>query len=407
MLSAVYVWTFYQIPILAVGVRHLRRSSKKGEEDFSMDMERLSMVSILVPVKDEEKVVDRLLKALLGLDYPPEKREILIVEGSSTDKTVRICKEYARRYPSQVRFLHRSVSNGKPSALNYALKHARGEIVAVFDADNFPEPDALKKAVAYFNDPSVAAVQGRLYSINADENMLTKFVSYEEAAWCEAYLRGKDVLGLFVHLKGSCQFIRRDVLTKLNGFDEGTLSEDMELSARLADEGYKIRYASDVCSWQETPSRVKQLFKQRTRWLRGTMQVAFKYGRLITKPDRKRLDAELTLLGPFILIASPVSYFLAFYVSFTAFNLDVLLQFLMQLSAIGTSVLLSVCGLALAYLSKPRRLTNLLWLPFIYFYWSLQAFIALYAALLILLRRPQKWIKTQKTGIIKTRALHL
>ncbi|MEM3703328.1 MAG: glycosyltransferase family 2 protein [Candidatus Bathyarchaeia archaeon] len=407
VLSAVYIWTFYQIPILAMGVRHLRRSSKKGKEESSMDVEELPMVSILVPVKDEEKVVDRLLKALLRLDYPSEKREIIIVEGNSTDNTVGICQEYARRYPSQVRLLHKSVSNGKPSALNYALKNARGEIVAVFDADNVPEPDALKKAVSYFNDPSVAAVQGMLCNINANENMLTKFVSYEETAWCEAYLRGKDLLGLFVHLKGSCQFIRRDVLAKLNGFDEGTLSEDMELSVRLAEKGYGIRYASDVRSWQEAPSNLRQLFKQRTRWYRGTMQVAFKYGKLIAKPNKRSLDAELTLLGPFILIASIIIYFLTFYASFTAFNLDILLRFLMQLSAIGTSIILTTCGLALAYISKPRRLANLLWLPFIYFYWSLQAFIALYAALLILLRRPQKWIKTEKTGTINKRALIL
>lgn len=175
------------------------------------------MVSIIVPVKDEEKVVDRLLKALLRLDYPAEKREILIVEDGSTDKTVEICEEYVRQHPGQIRLLHKSLSKGKPSALNYALKHAKGEIVAFFDADNVPERDALKRAVAYFGDPSVAAVQGRLYSLNADENMLTKFVSYEEAVWCEAYLRGKDVLGLFVHLKGSCQFIRRDVKTEKTG----------------------------------------------------------------------------------------------------------------------------------------------------------------------------------------------
>jgi hypothetical protein len=132
------------------------------------------------------------------------------------------------------------------------------------------------------------------------------------------------------------------------------------------------------------------------------MEVAFKYGRLMAKPNRQSFDAELTLLGPFILIASLVSYFLPFYSSLAAFNFDVLLQFLMQLSALGTTIMLAVCGLALAYATKPRRLTNLLWLPFMYFYWSLQAFISFYALLLMVLRRPRKWIKTEKTGTIKT-----
>ncbi len=406
VLLAVYCWIFYQIPVLAVGVRRLQRSSRRAGT-FPSIGGRLPMVSIIIPVKNEEKVVDRLLRALLRLDYPAEKRRILIVEDGSTDNTVEICREYVRRYPRQIRLLHKSASNGKPSALNYALKHVKGEIVAIFDADNVPERDVLTRAVAYFSDPSVAAVQGRLCSINADENMLTKFVSYEEAVWCDVYLRGKDALGLFVHLKGSCQFIRRDILAKLNGFDEKTLSEDMELSARLVEEGYNIRYASDVCSWQETPSRVRQLFRQRTRWFRGTMQVAFKYGRLMAKPNKKSVDAELTLLGPFILVVSIISYLLSLCASLAAFNIDFALQFLMQISAIGTSITLVICGLALVHMSKPRRLTNLLWLPFVYFYWILQAFIALYSVMLILLRKPGKWVKTEKTGVVKAQVLSL
>ncbi|MEM2507217.1 MAG: glycosyltransferase family 2 protein [Nitrososphaeria archaeon] len=233
------------------------------------------------------------------------------------------------------------MSNGKPSALNYALKYAKGEIVAVFDADNVPEPNALKRAVKYFHDSSVAAVQGRLCVINADENMLTKIV---RGVGIEAYLKGKDALGLFVPLKGTCQFVKRNILVKLNGFNEDVLSEDMGSSAKLTEKDHKIRYASDVYSWQEASSRIRPFFTQRTRWYRGAMQVAFKYGRLMTKPNRRNLDAELTLIGPFILITSLVSYFSAFYVLFTAFNLDALLQFLMQISAIGTSIMLALCG---------------------------------------------------------------
>jgi len=403
-LSVVYVWTLYNIPILAAGVRHLRRSSRRREEGSLLSMESLPMISIVVPVKDEEKVVDRLLRALLRLDYPPEKMEILIVEDGSSDRTVEICMEYVRRYPLQVRLLHKPVSNGKPSALNYALKHAKGEILAFFDADNVPEPDTLQRVIRYFGDSSVAAVQGRLCVINADENMLTKFVSYEEAAWCEAYLRGKDALNLFVHLKGSCQFIRRSVLEKLNGFDEEALSEDIELSARLTEMGYRIKYASDVRSWQETPSNIKQVFMQRVRWFRGTMEVAFRYGRLMVKPSRRSLDAELTLIGPFMLIASLVSYFLALYTSLFAFNFDFLLNFLMQFSAVVTTVTLGICGLALVYASKPWRISNILWVPFVYFYWSLQAFISLYAMLLIVFHRPKKWFKTGKNGVIANSA---
>jgi cellulose synthase/poly-beta-1,6-N-acetylglucosamine synthase-like glycosyltransferase len=303
--------------------------------------------------------------------------------------------------------MHKPFSNGKPSALNYGVKFARGEIIGVFDADNVPANDALLNVQKYFEDPAVAAVQGRTLSINSEENMLTKFISYEETVWCETYLRGKDVLNLFVHLKGSCQFIRRDVLEKLHGFDEKILSEDMEVSARLTEQGYRIRYAPDVRTWQESPDDLGRLFKQRTRWFRGTMEVAFKYGRLMAKPSRKNIDAEATLFGPFVLIASLLTYFAAFFTFFATFPFDVLWQFVMQFTAVVTTFTVFVCGLALVYASKPRRLSNLLWLPFIYFYWSLQTFIALYAVLLIILRRPKVWVKTDKKGTVKNSALGL
>ena len=357
--------------------------------------------SIIVPIKNEEKVIGRLLDALLRLRYPKDKMEIIIVEDGSTDGSLNISMKYVEKSSGLIKVLHKPTSNGKPSALNYGIKHARGEIIAVFDADNVPEPDILINVCKYFKDPKVAAVQGRTLSINQDENMLTKLISYEEAVSYEAYLRGKDVLELFVHLKGSCQFIRRDILKQIGGFRE-VLSEDMELSARLTEKGYCIKYAPDVRSWQETPSNVRQLFKQRTRWFRGTVEVAVKYGRLMIKPSRKNIDAETTLSGPFILIASILTYFAGLYTSTANSNFNAFFYFLMQLSVVGTSVMLIVCGLALAYISKPRKLTNLLWLPFIYIYWSLQSFIALYAVLLILLRRPQRWIKTEKTGVIKT-----
>jgi cellulose synthase/poly-beta-1,6-N-acetylglucosamine synthase-like glycosyltransferase len=296
--------------------------------------------------------------------------------------------------------LHRSFSNGKPSALNYALKCAGGEIVAVFDADSVPESDALLKAVQYFADASVAAVQGRTLTINSRENMLTQFISYEEAVWCEAYLRGKDSLGLFVHLRGSCQFFKRSVLEQLGGFDEAFLADDMEMSARLTERDLEIKYASDVRSWQESPANLRALFGQRTRWFRGTMEVAFKYGRLMSKLSKKRLDAEATLVGPFIIIASLLSYLAASGAFFVAFPFDVLWRALMLFSVFTTTLLLFVCGFALVFVSKPTRLRNLLWLPFIFSYWVLQSFIAMYAVLLILLRRRGKWVKTARSGMV-------
>jgi cellulose synthase/poly-beta-1,6-N-acetylglucosamine synthase-like glycosyltransferase len=397
VLVVVYVWSMYNLPIFAAGVRNLRKAKREGDGK-QVENGVLPAFSIVVPVKNERKVIERLLDSLSRLKYPAEKVEVIIVEDGSTDGTLDICREYAAQNGNRVKILHKPTSSGKPSALNYAIREAKGDIIGIFDADNVPSEDALVKVCKYFEDAEVAAVQGRTMSINSQENMLTKFIAHEETVWCEAYLRGKDVLKLFVHLKGSCEFIRRKVLESLKGFDEEYLSDDMEFSARLTGGNFKIRYAPDVRSWQESPSSLKQLFKQRTRWYRGTMQVAFRYGRLMSSLSMRRLDAELTLFGPLILIASLVTYFSAFYAAFVPVSMSFLLQYIMQFTVAITTATLLVCGCALIYASKPRRAKSLLWLPFIYFYWSSQVFIALYAALLIVLRRPQEWLKTDKNG---------
>jgi cellulose synthase/poly-beta-1,6-N-acetylglucosamine synthase-like glycosyltransferase len=398
VLLSICLWGLYNVPILATGIKDFRKSRQKTQKK-TLTSTLLPTFSIVVPVKNEENVIGRLLVALSKLNYPASKQEIIIVEDGSTDKTFNICARYAKERTG-MKILHRTFSNGKPSALNFGLAHSKGDIIAIFDADSVPDANALMVACRYFEDPAVAAVQGKTLSINSKENMLTQFISYEEAVWCEAYLRGKDVLNLFVHLKGSCQFIRRDVLEKLSGFNEAVLSEDMELSARLTENNYKIRYASDVVALQESPSNLKTLFKQRTRWFRGTMEVAFKYGRLMARPSRKNFDVEATLFGPFILIASLIPYLAVFWAFFTLLPFGVLWSIVVQFAALTTALTLLVCGLALIYVTKPRRIKNLLWLPFVYLYWSLQAFIALYAALLILFRRPRKWGKTSKTGVM-------
>ena len=396
VLVTVSLWGLYNLPILATGIKDYCKKRQKSRIEVSTE-KYTPTFSIIVPAKNEGNVISRLLTALSKLNYPPQKTEIIVVEDGSTDNTASLCMDFAKEHKN-VSILQRTVSNGKPSALNYALAHATGDIVAVFDADNVPDPDALTTVCEYFKEPEVAAVQGRTSSINAKQNMLTQFISYEEAVWCEAYLRGKDVLNLFVHLKGSCQFIRRDILTKLKGFSEAVLSEDMEMSARLTENNYKIRYASDVVSLQESPSDWKTLFKQRTRWNRGTMQVALRYGRLMANPSLKRFDAEATLFGPFILIATLLPYIGMLWTFFQVVPFDALWQAAVQFATITSALTLLLAGLAIVYVNKPRSKRNILWLPFVYVYWSMQALIALYAALLILLRRPSKWTKTEKRG---------
>ena len=391
------VWSLYNIPIVIVGVRHLLRAKKEKSEKVSLNEKRLPSVSIIVPVKNEEKVIGRLLKALLNLNYPSAKKEIIIVNDESSDRTGELCVQYASQC-KEIRLFNRSKSSTKAAALNFGVSHAQGEIVVTFDADSVPEPDALLKAVDYFDDPKVAAVQGRICSINVDENMLTKFLSYEGAVQYEAYLRGKDRLNLFVALAGTCQFIRRGVLQEIGGWNEKNFSEDLDLSLRLIDRDYVIKYVSDVRTWEESPNSVQSLIRQRARWFRGNMELGVKFGRLLRKLSVRRFDAELSLLGTYLIVLCLVSYFMA------AWSLllppDFVLIMITRFTSLFTVGMLATVGVALVYVTRPLRISNLLWLPFIYAYWGFQSLIAMYAIFQIIFRRPRKWSKTTRSGIV-------
>jgi cellulose synthase/poly-beta-1,6-N-acetylglucosamine synthase-like glycosyltransferase len=397
LLLIFFVFTVYSIPIVVSGFWRLWRTRRKETKHIESAEQALPLVSILVPVKNEEKVVARLLNALTSLNYPSDKKEVIVVNDASTDRTGEICLKYSLKHP-EVRVLTRATSNTKAGALNFGVKYAQGEVIATFDGDSVPEPDALRRAVEYFADANVAAVQGRICSINAGQNMLTRFLSYECAVQYEIYLGGKDALDLFVGLGGTCQFIRREDLDAVGGWNENCLGEDSELSVKLIEQGKAIRYASEVRTFEESPFNVKSLLAQRARWYRGNIEVGLKFGRLMKQLNVRRFDAEMTFLGTFMVLLCVFNYFSPFW--FFTFSSTQITIVLAQFTCFSTLFFLGVIGVALAFVTKPFRLRNVLWFPFIYAYWGFQSFIAMYALFEIVLRRKRRWRKTAHSGVV-------
>jgi cellulose synthase/poly-beta-1,6-N-acetylglucosamine synthase-like glycosyltransferase len=394
LLTMILLWTVYHIPIMLAGVRAHRKKADCIPAKGGM----LPKFSLIVPAKNEARVIGRCLKALLNLDYPPERMEIIIVDGGSEDGTMGVCLGFARRFPQIVRVLSEAASTGKPGALNLALPHVTGDIVGVFDADSVPERNVLHKVASNFENPSLAAVQGRTISLNQEKNILAKVAAMEERAWLQSMVNGRERLNLFVPLTGSCQFIRRKILEEMDGWAENSLAEDVELSLRLVEEGLPVKYAPEVCSRQETPSSLRSLIKQRTRWYRGYMETALQYGRLLKNPRWKTIDAEISLTGPFVMVLCLISYLnwaLSLIIPTGTFGP---LPNLGTMAMLLTSVSLFSIGAALALTEEPAKLRNLGWIPFIYAYWFLQTIIAGHAFLRIVLGRRKVWQKTAKDG---------
>jgi cellulose synthase/poly-beta-1,6-N-acetylglucosamine synthase-like glycosyltransferase len=390
-----FAFTLYNIPIVVTGFLRLWRGRGKETKRKPSAEHKLPFVSIIVPVKNEEKVVLRLLNALIRLNYPSDKKEVIVVNDASTDRTGEICREYSLSHP-EIMILEKANSTTKAGALNFGVKHTQGEIVATFDGDSVPEADALLKAVEYFADPSVAAVQGRICSINPGQNMLTRFISYECSVQYELYLQGKDALDLYVGLAGTCQFIRKEDLVAVGGWNENCLGEDSELSVKLIERGKVIRYSSEVRTFEESPFNVKGLLAQRARWYRGNLEVGLRFGRLMKRPSIRRFDAEMTFFGTLMILLCVVNYFAPFWTFSIPSTLATTL--ITQFISFSTLFILGLFGLALMCMVKPLKLRNVLWLPFIYVYWGFQSFIAMFALLEIVLRRKRRWRKTEHSG---------
>lgn len=395
LLSILLFWTVYNGSIIYVGVR----SRRKNDNIVHVEAKETPKFSIIVPTKNEELVIGRCLNGILELDYPKDKMEIIVVDGNSSDSTCKIISEFAEKHSDLIRTINEKESRGKPAALNLALPYVTGEIVGVFDADSIPEKDVLAKVASYFNDKQVMAVQGRTTSLNEKKNILTRVISAEEKAWFQALLSGREKMQLFVPLNGSCQFVRFGVLKELNGWDENSLTEDVELALRLVERKQLIKYAHDVCSGQETPNGINELVKQRVRWYRGYMETALKYGRLLNSLNRKTIDAEISMAGPFMMVISLLSYVNWFVVMLFLSSSNPVVGLTGIVIALTAVSLVSI-GVGLTASEKPIKIRNLAWIPSIWAYWMLQMFIAGFAFLKLIFRRKRVWSKTQKKGFI-------
>jgi cellulose synthase/poly-beta-1,6-N-acetylglucosamine synthase-like glycosyltransferase len=394
-LALMVAWSFYNLPVLARGVRGRRRATPVPNPS------QWPFLSAIIPARDEEAVLTRennIVDSLAASDYPRERLEVILAVTATKDRTLEVAQAYARKYPGLVKVLSLPKPEGKPKALNEALKVSLGDVIAVFDADGFVAPHALRKAVATLLGRDAAAVQGRILSLNAGQSFVARVVAMEEKGWDNMVMEGRDELGLFVPLRGTNFYIRREVLERIGGWDPQSLAEDADLSARLHEAGYRIVYQPESILWQESPPRLSILIPQRVRWFRGYIETAFKFGRLVRKPTFRALDAEVVLTAPIIMSLAFMSYIIWVLSLVYPPLLPPLPLNPAWLSVLLTTLTLLPIGVSLAFKVKPPSARNLLYIPFIFAYWVLLTAIATYSLFLVMAKRPRIWIRTLKTG---------
>jgi cellulose synthase/poly-beta-1,6-N-acetylglucosamine synthase-like glycosyltransferase len=231
----------------------------------------LPKVSVIVPAYNEEKTIGDTLRSLLSLDYPKNKMEIIVVNDGSTDRTREIVKSFEK---DGVRLLNQK-NRGKGACLNRGLKLAKGEYVACLDADSFVERDTLKNMIPYFYSEKVGAVTP-VMKIKNPKTLLQKIQWFEYIL----YIYLKKILEQInsIHVTpGPFTIYRKSVVEGIGGFDETSIVEDQEIAYRLQKHQYRIVQSDRGDVFTIAPRNIRRLYKQRSRWFRGTLITLFKY----------------------------------------------------------------------------------------------------------------------------------
>ena len=239
-------------------------------------------VSILVPAHNEEIVIERTIKSLLSFDYPKDKYEIIVINDNSSDETGKVLESMQKKYFD--RNLHvintdkKTGGKGKSNALNIGYKKAKGELIAIYDADNTPEPMALKLLVyEAITHKEYGAVIGKFRTRNKKRNILTKFINIEGIAFQWMAQGGRFRLFGLCTIPGTNFILKKEIIEKVGGWDVDAIAEDTEISIRIYQLGYKIGFMPLATTWEQEPETIKIWFKQRTRWVKGNIYVLFKY----------------------------------------------------------------------------------------------------------------------------------
>jgi cellulose synthase/poly-beta-1,6-N-acetylglucosamine synthase-like glycosyltransferase len=300
---------------------YLKFRSKKSQS--VSEITTYPVVTVQLPVFNELYVVGRLIDASCTMVYPKEKLEIQVLDDS-TDQTVDVVAKYVEKYKRQgfdIKQIRRSNRSGyKAGALKEGLAVARGEYVAIFDADFVPRQDFLLKTIPHFmTDPKIGMVQTRWEHLNSEYSLLTRTqaMALDGHFVIEQSVRNK--VGFFINFNGTAGVWRKSCIEDAGNWQADTLTEDLDLSYRAQLRGWKFKYLNNVTSPAELPSEINALKSQQFRWTKGAIETARKILPIVWRsklPLAIKIQSTFhltnNLVFPFIVIAGVLNVPLVF-----------------------------------------------------------------------------------------------
>jgi cellulose synthase/poly-beta-1,6-N-acetylglucosamine synthase-like glycosyltransferase len=266
--TAFLAGALFRCALAWIGGRIVEKPTCRADVDAS-----LPPYTILVPLYREANVLPKLVGALLDLDYPRDRLDIKLIVESDDAETAAIAQRLAEESGFHLVRVPAGLPRTKPRACNYAFALARGEFTVIYDAEDRPEPDQLRKAVARFRGAprNVVCLQARLSFYNANENWLTRLFALDYALWFEVLLPALESLGVPMPLGGTSNHFRTSALEAVGAWDPYNVTEDADLGIRLAQSGLRVAMLNST-TFEEAPTMLPAWLKQRSRWLKGYMQ---------------------------------------------------------------------------------------------------------------------------------------
>ena len=291
----------YSLGQLHLTLKYLQ--ARKSNVSIPAQFNKFPRVTIQLPIYNEKYVVERLIDSICAIDYPLDALEIQVLDDS-TDETTEIAKKKVLEYQNRgidIQLIRRPVrENFKAGALAYGLEKAKGEYIAIFDADFMPVQAFLKNTIPHFTDSSIGMVQTRWGHINRDYSFFTKMQAFGLDAHFSVEQTGRNSVHSFINFNGTAGVWRKSCIIDSGGWSADTLTEDLDLSYRAQIKGWKFKYLEEVESPAELPIQMPAIKSQQYRWNKGAAETSRKnLGRVYKQklPLSTKLHATFHLLN--------------------------------------------------------------------------------------------------------------
>ncbi|UWD48167.1 glycosyltransferase [Clostridioides difficile] len=400
------IWSLLLINIiLAMGgyIFYFKNFDKKIKK-----IDRYPIVSILVPAHNEAKVIGRTVESLLLLNYPKDKMELIVINDNSSDNSREILESIKSKYKNYNFTIINTDSitggKGKSNALNIGYKISKGEFIAVYDADNTPDRDALRYLIqTIVLDDELGAVIGKFRTRNKSKNLLTKFINIETLSFQWMSQAGRWQLLNLCTIPGTNFILRKSIIEEIGGWDSKAIAEDTEISFRIYKLGYKIKLVPQSITWEQEPETIKVWIKQRTRWAKGNIYVLMKYIKNIFKQGKNKIVFDIAYFFSvyFLFLTSVIISDILFVLSvFKLIEISIPINFII-IWILSYILFIIEVSISLTIEKGEATIENILIVAIMYFTYSqLWLFVAIKGMVEylkdIIFKREVKWYKTER-----------